>query len=87
MSYCHTNAYVVRRPSALENKYSNIFFYKTTGPTVLSNLLSHNCTPGSDPVMGHRCKKVGHTLMFYSKVFIRPFEKQSYYVITLGVRL
>ena len=35
MGYCHTNACVVRHASTLENKYSNIFFYKTTGPTVL----------------------------------------------------
>ena len=35
----------VRHPSTLENKYSNIFFYKTTGPTVLK--LEHDVTPGS----------------------------------------
>ena len=45
--YCHTNACVVRRPSTLENKYSNILFYKTTGPTVLKFHMEHNPTPGS----------------------------------------
>ena len=30
VSYCHINASGVRRPSTLDNKYSNIFFYKTT---------------------------------------------------------
>ena len=48
MSYCHINASGVRRPSTLENKYSNIFFYKTTGPIVLKfhtehDLRSLNC--------------------------------------------
>ena len=27
------------------------------------------------------------TTEFYGPIFIRPFEKRSYYVITLGVRL
>ena len=46
MSYCHTNACAVRRPSTLENKYSNIFC-KTTGPTVLKFHMEHDLTPGS----------------------------------------
>ena len=45
MSYCHTNACIVRRPSTLESKYSNI--YKTTGPTVLKFHMEHDLTPGS----------------------------------------
>ena len=47
VSYCHTNASGVRRPSTLENKYSNIFVYKTTGPTVLKFHMEHDLTPGS----------------------------------------
>ena len=35
------------RPSALENKYSKIFFYKTAGPTVLKFHMEHDLTPGS----------------------------------------
>ena len=46
VTFCHTNASGVRRPSTLENKYSNIF-YKTTGPTVLKFHMEHNLTPGS----------------------------------------
>ena len=48
MSYCHTNvsACLVRRPLTLENKYSNIFFYKTTGPTVLKFHMKHDLTHG-----------------------------------------
>ena len=37
----------MRRPSTLENKYSNMFFHKTTGPTVLKFHLEHDLTPGS----------------------------------------
>ena len=54
MSYCHTNACVVRHfacmmlcPSTLENKYSNIFFYKPTGPTGLKFHMEHDLTPES----------------------------------------
>ena len=53
-SYCHTNASgvrrakgVVRRPSKLKSKYSNILFYKTTGPTGLKFHMVHDLTPGS----------------------------------------
>ena len=42
MSYCHINVSVMRRPSTVENKYSNIFFYKTTGPTVLNFHMEHD---------------------------------------------
>ena len=35
------------RLSTLENKYLNIFFYKTTGPTVLKFHMEHDLTPGS----------------------------------------
>ena len=38
---------VVCRPSTLENKYSNIFFCKTTGPTVLKFHMEHELTLGS----------------------------------------
>ena len=38
---------VMRRTSALKSKYSNIFFYKTTGPTVLKFHIEHDLTPGS----------------------------------------
>ena len=44
MSYCHTNASGVRRPLILENKYSNIFFYKTSR---LKFHMEHDLTPGS----------------------------------------
>ena len=47
VSYCHTNVSVVCRPSTLKNKYSNIFFYNTTGPTVLKFHLEYDLTPGS----------------------------------------
>ena len=47
MSYCHTNTSGVHRPSTLENKYSNILFYKITGPTVLQFHMKHDLTPGS----------------------------------------
>ena len=40
-------AFVLRRPSTLENKYSNIFFYKTTGSTFLKFHIEHDLTPGS----------------------------------------
>ena len=32
----------MHRPSTLENKYSNIFFYKTIAPTVLKIYMEHN---------------------------------------------
>ena len=51
VSYCHTNASGVRRdgmcPSTPKNKYSNIFFCKTTGPMVLKFHMEHDLTPGS----------------------------------------
>ena len=49
MSYCYTSGpvWVMGRPSALENKYSNIFFYKTTGPAVLKLHMEHDLTPGA----------------------------------------
>ena len=34
-------------PSTLENKYSNIFFYKTIAPTVLKFYMEHDLPPGS----------------------------------------
>ena len=37
----------MHRPSTLENKYSNIFFYKTTAPTVLKFYMEHDLPPGS----------------------------------------
>ena len=47
VSYCHTSASGMHRPSTLENKYSNIFFHKTTRPTVLKFHMEHDLTPGS----------------------------------------
>ena len=47
VSYCHTNACGMWRLATLENKYSNIFSYKTTGPTVLKFHMEHDLTPGS----------------------------------------
>ena len=38
---------VMHRPSTLENKYSNIFFYKTIIPTVLKFYMEHDLAPGS----------------------------------------
>ena len=38
---------VVHRPSTHENKYSNIFFYKTIAPTVLKFYMEHDLPPGS----------------------------------------
>ena len=35
------------RPSTLENKYSNIFFYKTIAPTDLKFYIAHDLAPGS----------------------------------------
>ena len=37
----------MHRPSTLENKYSNIFFYKTIAPTVLKFYMEHDLAPGS----------------------------------------
>ena len=34
-------------PSTLENKYSNIFFYKTIAPTVLKFYMEHDLPPRS----------------------------------------
>ena len=36
----------MRCPSTLENKYSNIFFYKTAAPTVLKFHMKHDLTQG-----------------------------------------
>ena len=38
---------VMHRPSTLENKYSNIFFYKSIAPTVLKFYMEHDLAPGS----------------------------------------
>ena len=38
---------VMHRPSTLENKYSNIFFYKIIAPTVLKFYMKHELLPGS----------------------------------------
>ena len=38
---------VMHGPSTLENKYSNIFFYKTIAPTVLKFYMEHDLPPGS----------------------------------------
>ena len=38
---------VMDRPSTLEKKYSNIFFYKTIAPTVLKFYMEHDLSPGS----------------------------------------
>ena len=37
----------MHRPSTLENKYSNIFFYKTIAPTILKFYMKHDPLPGS----------------------------------------
>ena len=37
----------MHRQSTLENKYSNIFFYKTIAPTVLKFYMEHGLPPGS----------------------------------------
>ena len=37
----------MHRPSTVENKYSNIFFYKTVAPTVLKFYMEHDLPPGS----------------------------------------
>ena len=47
VTYCHSSASGVRCPSTLENKYLNMFSYKTTGPTVLKLHMEHDLTPGS----------------------------------------
>ena len=38
---------VMLRQLTLENKYSNIFFYKTISPTVLKFYMEHDLAPGS----------------------------------------
>ena len=38
---------VMHRPSTFENKYSNIFFYKTIAPTILKMYMKHDLPPGS----------------------------------------
>ena len=47
VSYCHTSACVVHRQPILENKFSNVFSYKTTGPTVLKFHMEHDLTARS----------------------------------------
>ena len=37
----------MRHPSTLENKYSNIFFFKTIAPTVLKFYMEHDLAPES----------------------------------------
>ena len=37
----------MHHPSTLENKYSNIFFYKTIAPAVLKFYMEHGLPPGS----------------------------------------
>ena len=37
----------MHRLSTLENKYSNIFFYKTIAPTVLKFYMEYDLAPGS----------------------------------------
>ena len=37
----------MHRPSTIENKYSNIFFYKTIAPTVLKFYMKQYLAPGS----------------------------------------
>ena len=37
----------MHRPSTLENKYSNILFYKTIAPTVLKFYMEHDLPPRS----------------------------------------
>ena len=37
----------MHRPSTLENKYSNIFFYKILAPTVFKFYMEHDLPPGS----------------------------------------
>ena len=37
----------MHRRSTFENKYSNIFFYKTIAPTVLKFYMEHDLAPGS----------------------------------------
>ena len=43
----HCASCFMHRPSILENKYSNIFFYKTIAPTVLKYYMEHDLPPGS----------------------------------------
>ena len=38
----------MRHPSALENKYSSIFFYKIVAPAVLKFYMEHDLAPGSE---------------------------------------
>ena len=40
-------ARILRRPSTLENKYLNIFFYETAGSTFLKFHMEHDLTRGS----------------------------------------
>ena len=37
----------MHRPSTLEDKYQNVFFYKTIAPTVLKFYMEHDLPPGS----------------------------------------
>ena len=37
----------MHRPSTLENKYLNVFVYKTIAPTVLKFYMEHDLPPGS----------------------------------------
>ena len=60
---------VLRCPSTLENKYSNIFCYKTAGPTVLKFHVEHDLTPGSQ-----NCK-IGSGRMSKTAAIIKDSKK------------
>ena len=47
---------VMPRPSTIENKYSNIFFCKTNGPTVLKFYMEHDLTSRSQNCKIRACR-------------------------------
>ena len=59
----------MRHPSTLENKYSNIFFYKTIAPTVLKFYMEHLCDlipAGATPLSAD--------FLFYVWITIKNFK-------------
>ena len=77
---------VVRRPSTLENKYSNIFIYITTGPTVLQFHMEHDLTPGSQnyKIGSGRISKMAAVIKISKNNKINFFSRTTIYFWLTG---
>ena len=78
---------VVRRLSTLENKYSNIFLYKTTGPTVLKFHMEHGLTPGSQncKIGSDRISKMAAVTKNSKNNKINFFSTTGYFWLNFGM--